>query len=244
MHELYKLASLRAFGCCLRGRYEGGIMKHVAGLLALVGMLTGCASQVPVAENYPYTSQKKVKAAHHWDVIARDIAQETRMILAQGKLQASQPIYVVPQPESTPFGKAFHNFLVTRLVNEGFVVTETRAGAVEVRYDTQLVRHNSDRWAYRPGTLTALVAGVLVGRNVHTWDSTEKGLGALMAAAGLDLASGHTANVTKTELLVTTSVVDGGRYVMRKSDVYYIEDEDGTLYRQIKEWSKEWKLVG
>lgn len=219
-------------------------MKNIVTLLAVSILATGCASQVPSAENHPLTSQKKVKAAHHWDVIAADIAQETKSILSQGASPANQPIFVAPSLESTAFTRAFHNFLVTRLVRQGFNVTEERAGALEVRYETQVVRHNSDRYAQRPGTLTALVAGILVGRNVHTWDATEKGLGALALAAGLDVAAGHAASVTKTELLVTTSILDAGRYVMRKSDVYYIEDEDGSLYRQIKEWTKEWRIVG
>ncbi len=215
-------------------------MKNIVTLLAVSILATGCASQVPLAENHPLTSQKKVKAAHHWDVIATDIAQETKAILSQGNSRANQPIFVAPSQESTAFTRAFHNFLVTRLVRQGFNVTEERAGALEVRYETQVVRHNSDRYAHRPGTLTALVAGILVGRNVHTWDATEKGLGALALAAGLDVGVGHAASVTKTELLVTTSMLDAGRYVMRKSDVYYIEDEDGSLYQQIKEW----RIVG
>lgn len=215
-------------------------MKNIVTLLAVSILATGCASQVPLAENHPLTSQKKVKAAHHWDVIATDIAQETKAILSQGNSRANQPIFVAPSLERTAFTRAFHNFLVTRLVRQGFNVTEERAGALEVRYETQVVRHNSDRYAHRPGTLTALVAGILVGRNVHTWDATEKGLGALALAAGLDVGVGHAASVTKTELLVTTSILDAGRYVMRKSDVYYIEDEDGSLYQQIKEW----RIVG
>lgn len=219
-------------------------MKHLAWLCALLVFMTGCASPVPDAITHPYSTQRKVKAAHHWDVIAQDIAQETRMIMSQGKLQANQPIYVVPIKEGTAFSQAFHNFLITRLVREGLVVTENRHGAVEVRYEIQVVRHHSDRPAYRTGTLTALVAGILVGRNVHTWDSAERGLGALALAAGVDVAGGRFDSVTKTELIVTTSLIESGRYVMRKSDVYYIEDEDGALYRQIKEWSREWKLVG
>lgn len=219
-------------------------MKNIITLIAVSTLVMGCASQVPLAENYPLTSQKKVMAAQHWDVIASDIAQETKAILSQGNFQANQPIFVAPSPESTDFTRAFHNFLVTRLVRHGLNVTEQRAGALEVRYETQVVRHNSDRYAHRPGTLTALVAGILVGRNVHTWDATEKGLGALALAAGLDFVIGHHASVTKTELLVTTSLLDAGRYVMRKSDVYYIEDEDGSLYQQIKQWSKEWRVVG
>lgn len=220
-------------------------MKHIAKLLAMSSILmTGCASQVPVAENYPYSTQKKVRAAHHWDVIATDIARETQKAVSEGKVRATQPLFVVPPQENTAFTRAFHNFLVTRLVREGLTVTEDRRGALEVRYETQVVRHESDRYAHRPGTLTALVAGILVGRNVHTWDATEKGLGALALAAGADVAIGDAASVTKTELLVTTSIIDAGRYALRKSDVYYIEDEDGSLYRQFRQWGKEWRIVG
>ena len=215
-------------------------MNIAARLIAVSILAAGCASPVPVAETHPLSHQKKVKAAHHWDVIAEDVAKETALLLAR-EGQGGQRTLFVPLPSTnSAFDQAFRNFLVTRLVRQGLPVSEKPAGALEVRYETQVVQYQSRREDYRPGVLTGLVAGILVGRNFHTWDATERGMGAVAAVAGLDVAGGHLTSPSQTELLVTTSLSEGGRFLLRKSDVYYIEDEDGSLYRQ----AKEWKVVG
>lgn len=217
-------------------------MKTVmAGLLASL-VIAGCASEVPLPDTHKISSQVKVKAAHHWDVIAADIASETKKLMnIDGGNMKQRVVYVMPAATETAFNKAFHNFLITQLVRQGVPVSEKRDGALEVRYEIQVVRHNSDRTVYRPGTFTALIAGILVARNIHTWDAAEKGLGALALGAGLDTGVGYMTDVSKTEMVVTTSLSDQGLYRLRKSDIYYIEDVDGSLY---KEQAKEWKVVG
>ena len=38
-------------------------------------LLAGCGTlDVPRADNYPATGQKKARAVHHWDVLAGDVA--------------------------------------------------------------------------------------------------------------------------------------------------------------------------
>lgn len=217
-------------------------MKIATSLIAVSILVAGCASPVPVAETHPLSHQKKVKAAHHWDVIAEDIAKETALLLARDGQTGQRPLFVPVPATNSAFDRAFHNFLVTRLVRLGIAVSDKQTGALEVRYETQVVQHASPREDYRPGALTGLAAGILVLRNFHTWDATEKGMGAVAAAVGLDVAGGHLTSPSQTELLVTTSLSDGSRFLLRKSDVYYIEDEDSALYRQIKE--KEWKVMG
>ncbi len=91
-----------------------------------------------------------------------------------------------------------------------------------------------------------LTAGVWVLRNAAMeWSSLNVAGGLLGAAIATDILNAKDANPighspTHTELIVTTSVTSKGQYVMRRSDVYYIEDEDGSLYRQ----AMEWKVVG
>jgi hypothetical protein len=46
-----------------------------AALLAAAALLAGCGTlDVPRADNYPATGQKKARAVHHWDVLAGDVA--------------------------------------------------------------------------------------------------------------------------------------------------------------------------
>lgn len=137
--------------------------------------------------------------------------------------------------------------MITHMVNRGLSVSNTAQGAVEVAYETQIVRHASDRPVYIPGALTTLTGGVIVARSLaisspSPWVAGGVGLG---AAAAIDLAAGHVAAPTNTELIVTTSITNDGIFVMRKSDVYYIEDEDVDLFlAKERAHVRDWKVVG
>ncbi len=135
------------------------------------------------------------------------------------------------------------------MVNQGLPVADSPQGAVEVSYETQVVHHASDRPYFVPGKLTALTGGVMVVRSLAVsspspWVVGGLGLG---AAAALDVAAGHVAAPTNTELIVTTSIVSDGMFVVRKTDVYYVEDEDVELFmaKQPREIPiRDWKVVG
>jgi hypothetical protein len=50
-------------------------------------------------------------------------------------------------------------------------------------------------------------------------------------AAGADyVASVDSGGPTHTELVLTTTVTNAGRYLARKTDVYYLENEDAFLF--------------
>ncbi|GFO56782.1 hypothetical protein GMSM_37890 [Geomonas sp. Red276] len=219
-------------------------------IVSVLLFLFGCASRVPVATNFPLTTQKKVKAAHHWDVLADDIAQQTQLAVRDHKVElGKEPLYVKPMEGKAPFNTAFSNLLITRLVNRGLPVSSVPKEGLAISYDTQLLRHDSSRYTHIPGTLTALAAGIWVIRD--TVGAASSALPVTLGLTGLaDYALGHYAGgATHTELIVTTSIVSDNRYVFRRSDIYYIEDEDTSLFidhqqkvPQVK--VKEFKVVG
>lgn len=223
-------------------------MKIPYAILAALA-LAGCASQVPVAETYPVSYQKKAKASHHWDVMAADVVSQTEASLERNNYLSGRALYVAPSEEKTTFNRAFANFLTSQLVNRGLPVATRSEGAVMVQYETQLVRHNSDRPNYSPGMLTMLTAGVLVARDVALYATGESlYLGGMAVIGAADLGFGHLAGgPTKTEVIVTTSIGDNGRYLMRKSDIYYLEDVDASLFVEAPVRAspvREWKVVG
>jgi hypothetical protein len=195
---------------------------------ALIVFLVGCSTaQVPYTQNHLKTYQKVARAASHWDVLADDVAAQTMAALGTQKT-----LYVAVPAEATTFNRAFHNFLITRMVNKGIPVSTMKSGAVEVQYETQVVKHNSERRAYKPGTITMLAAGLMVAYNVPNWTNNDDKAAALLGLAGLADAgvSVDAGSPTKTELVVTTSVIEGGRYLTRKTDIYYLEPEDASLF--------------
>jgi hypothetical protein len=100
-----------------------------------------------------------------------------------------------------------------------------------VQYEAQLIQHASVPY-YRPGMLTALAAGVVVGRAlaVSHFDGTEASLIGLGLAALADVGLGHSARATRTEVIITTTIAEQNRYIMRRSDIYYVPDGDAFLF--------------
>jgi len=112
-------------------------MKIAATFLICLSLgLVGCASQVPVPTRYPSTTQPKLLAAQHWQGLAADMANRLR--LALGSLQTGEgPIvlYVEPSPSPSLFSVAFHDLLVTELMQSGFGINRVPSeDALTVQY--------------------------------------------------------------------------------------------------------------
>lgn len=193
--------------------------------------LVGCASQVPVPQTYPLTYQQKMQAAHHWDVLATDVASRLGGALSSVKGGETVVLHVQPPNELYVFGRAFYNLLTTELIQKGFGVTLDPAEAdLEVLYDVQLVTHKDRGFIRpRPGVFTTLTTGVLVLRELA--ESSVPEAAVLAGAAAIDIGSGYITGPTPdSEVIITTSVMNGNRFVTRISDLYYVSDNNATQY--------------
>jgi len=223
-------------------------MKGIFVLLIPAALIVvGCTSPVPVAQNVSASSQQVARSARHWDVVADDVVEQTIDTLESEETLEGRPLFVSPSAQRTAFDKAFREFLITRLVAEGRAVDVCRAprvkakegfaaeGAqIEVTYDTQLVRHGADLSVYdnEPRRFTWLATGVLVARQlseVHLSTATG-GATAIAGAAFIDWWRGRSSEATRTEIVVTTTISENNRFVMRRSDIYYVPDDDASLY--------------
>ncbi len=91
------------------------------------------------------------------------------------------------------------------------------------------------------------IRDVLVQRVPTVLRSELYAIPALLGVAGLaDYGLGHySGGPTHTELIVTTSIINGGAYAFRKSDIYYIEEADTDLFVEALERPvKQWQIVG
>lgn len=205
-------------------------------LLAATLLVGGCGTlDVPRADNYPATDQKKARAVHHWDVLADDVATRVAEKIAAWPA-GEHPIYVSAADGST-FNQGFRKLLIVRLLDRG-VVLSTTPSMVELAVEAQLVQHqalvsNSLRLPW-----TRLGAGIAVARDWHLYaQGTASGVA---SALGLGLAMDMTTlgadgvaagGPTRTEVLITTALKSGDRYLAGSADVYYIEREDAVLYQ-------------
>lgn len=162
----------------------------------------GC-SPTPVGQ--PMTSQETMHTASHWQALAADTAkrisglrdsainESARLAEIAGEpftepdfaLADNVSFYVEPLDPAMPFARAFHELLMTNLLQNGADVVLHREDAYVVHYAVQPVRH----------------------------DKTD--------TLNLDAFS---------EVMITVSLLDGGKLLMRRSRVYYVDDDEFFQY--------------
>lgn len=208
----------------------------ITGLAAWVGtlaVLTGCAATapIPLAENFKLTVQPKVRSAGHWELLSHDVVAQTMGTLVQAGVAPQAQLHVALPANPSTFDRAFREFLITKLVQGGAPVFQSAGQRLQVTYDTQVVRHNSERPHFIPGRFTMLAAGLMAAyglRDVHLDAQLLAGLG--LAGAMDYAASVDSGGPTHTELILTTTVTRDGQYVARKTDVYYLQNADTPLF--------------
>lgn len=207
-------------------------------LLAAALVAGGCSTlDVPRADNYPATGQHKARAVHHWDVLADDVASRIA-----AKVNAwppgEYPLYVVPAHEAS-FHAGFRKLLITRLLDKGLLVS-TDPTDVVLTFDAQVVQHPTPVSNQVQMPMTALAAGVVVARDAITYAHSPLSIvaGTLATGVALDaarlLTNGAAAGgPTRTEVLITTSLESGSRYLARTADIYYVAPHDAALYQAL-----------
>lgn len=210
-------------------------------LLTAALWASGCSTlDVPHAENYPASGQKKARAVHHWDVLADDVAMRIADKISAWPA-GEHPIYVVPAAD-TSFNQGFRKLLLTRLLDRG-VFLSTEPTAVALAFDAQLVHHSAPVPHQALMPWTRLAPGIAVARDAAVPSSGPAAVvpgtpatATLNAWQPLAVSGGTTAGgaaaggPTRTEVLIITSLEGGSRYLARTADVYYIVQDDALLY--------------
>ncbi len=216
---------------------------------------TGCATSTPLmpqAERYPASTQKKPLAVQHWGAIAADVAMQTKLTLDQNNFLKQRALYVAPG--NSVFEQSFSKYMISNLVARGIPVANSPEGAVEVKYNVQVVQHkpgfNPTEQSYIPGSATGGIAGLWILRDAVLHASRDAWIvGSIGVAAAYDVykileseKNKHLTNSTNTELVISTSIADNGRYQMHKTDAYYIEQVEASFF-QPNVFSKSWGVV-
>lgn len=200
-------------------------------------LLYGCSSRIPEPVTFPYSQQQKMQASQHWQVLAEDLANRiNNQLIITDNSNKSVFVKQTCGDEATPcgpaetssFNEAFRDLLITNLVGFGIPTkTQKDEETVEILYKVQLVRHMADRVrTFQPGLLTTLSAAVVVFRNAPAELIT------IAAGAAADVANTSITNSQHYEIIITTSLVNGGKYLFRASDIYYINDKDFWHYQE------------
>ena len=196
-------------------------------------LLAGCQSApMPVASNFAYTEQHKLRAAGHWNLLASDVVQQTLAMLRAQGIGPTASVYVMPALQPSTFDQGFREFVMTQLVQQQVPVQSQRQQAdIVLSYHTHTVVHRGPLPQFAPGHFSLLSAGLLAAYGLRNVDLDAKmvaqvGMGGLLDAR----ESRHNGGPTHTEIILTTSALQGERYVARKTDAYYINDVDAGLF--------------
>ena len=173
--------------------------------LPMAALALGVLACSPTPVGHPMTAQTTMHTASHWQALAADTAKQITGLRdsaineAAGLAEiAGEPFtepnfaladsvsfYVEPLDPAMPFARAFHELLITNLVQNGANVVLHKEDAYVVHYAVQPVRH----------------------------DNTD--------TVNLDAFS---------EVMITVSLLDGGKLLMRRSQVYYVDDDEFFQY--------------
>ena len=188
-------------------------------------LILGCASPIPIL--YFPDTQHRMQAVRHWDLLAKDVAEQIKLTLDNARIISEQRIYVVPN-DTTPFGKTFRELLITQLVKVGLPVChEKRDSALMVENSVQVIRHRAQRmvddmWGSN-SIYTVLSDDILVLRG-----NDETTVGPTQFTVE-NVANG----LPHTEVVITSTIINNNDYVLRRSDIYYINDPDFWHYQNL-----------
>ena len=223
-------------------------------LLAIGGCYLGSrapakpvTSHMPVPNAFQLSTQQKMQAAHHWKLLAEDVAHLIAEKIDGGYHDTLIPIYVAPSG-ITPFEKAFHDLLLTSLVEIGMDVSNRPEGNRQLSFDIQVITHHHKILRSGAVVYESLAPGFLVQRDAAPSSSgpekstdEAEGLahsselnpedGIIEYRVELNVEAGeYTVELPKNEIIVTTSLMFSGKYIMRNSSIYYINDPDWSQY--------------
>lgn len=185
-------------------------------ILLSIFFIISCSS-VPKPVSHKFTTQKKLEATHHWQILAKDFAEQFALIVKDDNVAGNfaspiqfghavgneptdsqspslsvgnYPYIYIQTNDVSAFGKAFRNNLITELIGLGYhIAYSPHESAAILRWSVQKVYHNANRIASGfPGSKTLAVALGYGVYKVFDHNSADEIWGWLAGAAVLDLA--------------------------------------------------------
>lgn len=192
--------------------------------------LVSCA-QVPKEASHVISYQTKLQASQHWEEIAKNITQEVKLELKnqsksngtaeedKNKKKASVGPVAISDYDKSQFGLTIRTFLKTEFSKNGLDVTSKENSPYKLDWEVQINRHSAKRCNSNVGVLEFVLLDIpqfiILGGN--DWDTYKQ----------------------HYEIIVTFVLKKNETNLLRKSSIYYINDEDiGHYIHEETEQSK------
>jgi hypothetical protein len=234
-------------------------------LSSIIGMAS--CSPVPRPISHQFTTQTKIEAAQHWEVLAQDFAKQTVSSMMADPLwvlqnEKAENMYIedVKSPDTnmalysevpsiylqttdlSDFGKSFRSYLITEITKLGYPIAHKPEGAVIARWSVNKIQHHAERMSSAwPGAGTA---ASLLGYGIYKIidNSSSDFVGVLAAGIAYDLVNGtQGASVPRyvphTEIVLTFTVSKDEKILSRQTQAYYVNAADFNHYRNIADYA-------
>lgn len=234
-------------------------MNKKSFILTLLGMfvLTGCSS-VPKPITHEFTTQKVLQASEHWELLAKDFAQQTvATMMAESmwilkddgsdvQMLDGMPSVYIQTNDLSDFGRTFRTYLITELTRFGYPVAHTPEGAIIANWSVRKIYHSAERRTpLLPGAGTATA---LLGLGVYkVIDSNISSFASVMAGGvAFDIFNsavenvggyGPLKNVPHTEIVLTSTVSKDSVLLSRQTQAYYVNAQDFNHYSNIGDFA-------
>ncbi len=189
-------------------------MRYCILLFSFV-FLVSCA-QVPKEASHVISYQTKLQASRHWEEIAKNITQEVKLKL---KKEASVNHVAISDYDKSQFGLTIRTFLKTEFSKNGLDVKSKENSPYKLDWEVQINRHSAQRRNRYPGVLEFVLLDIpqFVFLGGNDWDTYKQ----------------------HYEIIVTFVLKKNETNLLRKSSIYYINDEDiGHYIHEETEQSK------
>lgn len=177
----------------------------VCGMALAVTALSACTQRfadTPSPTRFEASKQLKLQSASHWRAVAAEFAAQISADLRQKGI--NQPLYVADVKAEYPFVEGFQELLASALVAQGWDLRTTPRSALSVNVRYSVYRSSLSR-------KDVPIVEESVPENIQYQQYTD-------------------GPIPRTEVLVTASIVESERVLVRRSKVYFVTDEDAGLY--------------
>lgn len=204
--------------------------------LLVLALATGCSSvsvnsdqssqlvtaQAPISSGYLISTQPKMQAMAHWDLLADKVAKNCGASLDHFYPNQDVRVYVAPLG-ATPFAKVYREALLTRLVDYGVPIAFEPEGAAVLEVGLELVTHRRVLDKTSSGSRRALDPGFRQRKN---------SAGLYEPVPVVAEESGYfDAPTPDSEIQINSALVHQGAYLYRDSSIFYVNGADSAHYR-------------
>lgn len=206
-------------------------------------MVSGCAQGFSHLSGFgtgdAFVHQSALTSVSHWQRLAEKSAARISACLAGEKYTTSQrsfcladdtagirgrPMYIAFGDRSTAFGRNFREYLITELISLGHTVADDPRGALVVYSRASVVgRAGKQPPSSVPGTFSLLS---------YAWYALDNATFSkhLIATGVLADLWKYENDFSGAQVVITTSLFDGRKMLLRKTDGYFISDADLPQY--------------